>query len=77
MFAPVAGDWAPDPVFHVKLTMIALAAVFAGIVQWSVPRWAAAPRMPAVARFIALISLLLWISAILSASEIPGMEGLG
>src|ERR1035437_4756842 len=33
MFTAGAGDWAPDPVFHVKLFMIAISIVFAIIVQ--------------------------------------------
>ncbi|HEY2646531.1 MAG TPA: DUF6644 family protein [Candidatus Acidoferrales bacterium] len=77
MFTADAGDWAPDPVFHVKLFMIAISIVFAIIVQMGVPRWAAAPEIPNIAKVIALISILLWIATILSASEIPAMEGLG
>jgi len=44
MFAADAGDWAPDPVFHVKLLMIAISIVFAIIVQRGAPTWAAAPE---------------------------------
>jgi len=77
MFAADAGDWAPDPVFHVKLLMIAISIVFAIIVQRGAPTWAAAPEIPSYAKIIALISLLLWIGTILSASEIPALEGLG
>ena len=33
--------------------------------------------MPTSAKVIAIVSLLLWILTILSASEIPAMEGLG
>ena len=77
MFTTAAGDWAPDPVFHVKLAMIIASIVFAIIVQKGVPKWAAAPEIPTSAKIIALISLLLWIATILSASEIPAMEGLG
>ena len=39
MFATDAGDWAPDPVFHVKLLMITLSVVFAIIVQRGSPKW--------------------------------------
>ena len=34
-------------------------------------------EIPKVAKIIALISLVLWIVTILSASEIPALEGLG
>lgn len=77
MFATAAGDWAPDPVFHVKLGMIVISIVFAYLVQRGAPKWAAAPEIPTSAKVIAAIALLLWIATILSASEIPAMEGLG
>ena len=77
MFATAAGDWAPDKVFHIKLGLILLSVVFAIIVQRGVPSWALAPEIPAAAKVIAFISLLLWIATILSASEIPSLEGLG
>ena len=77
MFLTDAGDWAPDPVFHVKLIMIILSIVFAILVQRGAPKWAALPEIPTSAKVIAAIALLLWIATILTASEIPAMEGLG
>jgi hypothetical protein len=77
MFATDAGDWAPDRVFHVKLALIAVSAVFAFIVQRGARKWAQGKEVPRAAKIIALISLLLWIVTILSASEIPALEGLG
>jgi hypothetical protein len=77
MFATDAGDWAPSKVFHVKLTLIAVSAVFAFIVQRGARKWALDPEVPRAAKIIALISLLLWVATILSASEIPALEGLG
>jgi hypothetical protein len=77
MFATDAGDWAPDPVFHWKLGLIVISIVFAILVQRGAPKWAAAPEVPTSAKVIAAIALLLWIVTILSASEIPAMEGLG
>jgi hypothetical protein len=77
MFTADAGDWAPDPVFHVKLAMIILSVVFAVIIQRGVPKWTSLPEIPTSAKVIAAIGLALWILTILSASEIPAMEGLG
>jgi amino acid transporter len=77
MFLTDAGDWAPDPVFHAKLGMIILSIVFAVLVQRGAPKWSEAPEIPTAAKVIATIALLLWILTILSASEIPAMEGLG
>jgi hypothetical protein len=77
MFATAAGDWAPDKVFHWKLTLIVLSVVCTIIVQYCVAMWARAAEIPTYAKIIALISLLLWVVTILSASEIPALEGLG
>jgi len=77
MFATDAGDWAPDDIFHYKLALIAVAVLFAIIVQRGARKWAQTPATPASAKIIAAISLLLWISTILCSSEIPAMRGLG
>ena len=77
MFATAAGDWAPDPVFHVKLLMIAISIALAVLVQVMVPKWGALPEIPTWAKILALVALLFWVGTILSASEIPAMEGLG
>jgi hypothetical protein len=77
MFATAAGDWAPDPIFHWKLGLIALSIVFAIFIQRGVPKWASATEIPGWAKVIAAIALLLWIVTILMSSEIPAMEGLG
>ena len=77
MFATAAGDWAPDPVFHVKLLMITISIALAIVVQVMVPKWGALPEIPTWAKILALVALLFWVGTILSASEIPAMEGLG
>lgn len=77
MFATDAADWAPSRVFHIKLALIATSVAFTLIVQRGVPKWSEASETPGVAKMIALISLVLWIATILSASEIPALEGLG
>jgi hypothetical protein len=76
-FATAAGDWAPDPVFHVKVAMIVVSVIFTIIVQMGVKKWALAAEIPTAAKIIALISLLLWIATIVTSSEIPALEGLG
>lgn len=77
MFLTDAGDWAPDPVFHVKLGLIAFAILMSVLVKVFVPGWAAAPEIPGWAKILAGVALLAWIATILVASEIPAMEGLG
>src|ERR1700722_1932304 len=73
-FATAAGDWGPDPVFHIKVMMILVSLTFTIIVQMGVERWALAPKIPTSAKIIACISLLLWITTIVTASEIPAVE---
>jgi len=77
MFLTDAGDWAPDPVFHVKLALIAVSIILAIIVQYLIPKWSTAVEIPPWAKVVAAIALLSWIATILMASEIPAMEGLG
>ena len=57
--------------------MIVISIALAILVQVMVPKWAVLPEIPAWAKILALVALLFWIGTILSASEIPAMEGLG
>lgn len=77
MFATDAGDWAPDPIFHYKLALIVFSILCAIAVQFLIPSWTAAAKIPTWARVFAAIALLAWIATIVMASEIPAMEGLG
>ena len=77
MFATDAGDWAPSPHFHIKLALIVSSIVFTVIVQKSARKWSEGSDTPAAAKMIALICLLLWVATIVSASEVPALEGLG
>lgn len=77
MFSTQAGDWAPDKIVHIKFFMILISLAFVIIVRMNIRKWSEAPEIPMWAKAVALLSLLLWIATILSASEIPAMEGLG
>jgi hypothetical protein len=77
LFAIEAGDYAVATPFRVKMLIIALAVISALAIEWSVPRWDRAPVMPVTARLIALISIGLWLGAILVSVEIPALTGLG
>ena len=46
-------------------------------IEWSVPKWDRAPVIPVAARLVALISIVLWLRAILVSVEIPALTGLG
>jgi uncharacterized membrane protein len=77
MFATDAGDYYPDKIFRIKMTVILLAVIFAVIVRRNVPKWDRAPVIPAGAKLVAFVSLALWIGAILAGVEIAAISGLG
>jgi Family of unknown function (DUF6644) len=77
MFATDAGDYFPDAVFRTKILLIVLAILFGVIVQRKVPQWDRLPAMSMQAKLVALVSLLLWIGAILAALEVSAYSGLG
>ncbi len=77
LFAVEAGDFAAVTPFRLKMLVIVLAVVSALAIEWSLPKWDRAPAMPVTARVVALISILLWLGAILVSVEIPALTGLG
>jgi uncharacterized membrane protein len=76
MFAGDATAYIPDPTFHMKMYVTLAAVVFGIIVQWRVPKWDRLP-IPAGAKVVALVSLLLWVGAILAGVEVPALSGIG
>ena len=77
MFTTSAGEYLPDTVFRVKMTTILLAVIFTILVQRGLRTWAQLPSVPAEAKLLASISLLLWIGSILAGVEIAAISGLG
>jgi hypothetical protein len=77
LFAVEAGDFATVTPFRLKMLVIALAVVSALATEWGLPNWDRAPAMPVTARVVALISILLWLGAMLVSVEIPALTGLG
>ncbi len=77
LFATEAGDFAAVTPFRVKMIIITLAIISALAIDWSVPKWDRAPVMPLTARLAALISIVLWLGAMLVSVEIPALTGLG
>jgi hypothetical protein len=77
LFTVEAGDFAAATPFRVKMLIIVLAVISALAIEWRVPKWDRAPVMPATARLVALISIVLWLGAILVSVEIPALTGLG
>ena len=77
MFATDATDYFPDLVFRIKMTVLALAIAFTIIVHRSVPSWDKSPVISNGMKTVALISLVLWVGAILAGVEIAAISGLG
>ena len=77
MFAGNAVAYIPESTFHAKMLVTLLAVAFTLAVQSSVPKWDRLPAMPAAAKAVAIVSLLLWIGAILAGVEVPALSGIG
>jgi len=77
LFAVDAGDFAAVTPFRLKMLVIVLAVVSVLAIEWRLPKWEQAAALPVTARIVALVSLLLWLGAILASVEIPALTGLG
>jgi hypothetical protein len=71
MFTGYASQFYPAPVFWIKICVFLLAIVFGVIVQTNVSKWDQMPSMPAAAKVVALLSLILWVGTILASVEVP------
>jgi len=71
MFAGQATTFYPTAVFQIKMGMVLLALLFGVIVQRKLPIWDRAPSVPAAAKWLAFVSLVLWIGTILAGLEVP------
>ena len=77
LFATEAGDYATVTPFHVKMLIVALAFISTLAIERSVTKWSRTPVIPVTAKLLALISIALWLGAILAAVEIAPLTGLG
>ena len=77
LFTPLAGSYAVATPFQLKVLVVAIALVSALCIDRMVPAWDRAPVMPLTARLAALLSMVLWLGAILVSVEIPALTGLG
>ncbi len=71
MFAGQATTFYPTAVFRIKMGIVLLAFIFGVIVQRKSLVWGLAPSVPAAAKWLAFVSLALWIGAILAGLEVP------
>jgi hypothetical protein len=79
MFAGDATTFAPNWVFHIKMTVILFAVIFGVIVQMQARKWAREenPIVPPWGKVLATVSLLLWVGSILAAVEVPSLTNVG
>jgi len=77
MFAGDAPDFGHSWIFQVKVLWIIVALIFGIAVQWKISSWESpeSASMPIGAKLLALISLILWIVAILVSVEVPAISG--
>jgi hypothetical protein len=59
------------------MLVILLAVVFTVVVQVGLRKWNQLPAVPASAKVIAAVSLILWLGAILAGVDIAALSGLG
>lgn len=77
LFASQAAAYVATTPFRVKMLIIVLAVFAALAVEWSVPKCDRARVVPVTAKLLALISIVLWLGALLAAVEISELTGLG
>jgi uncharacterized membrane protein len=77
MFAGTATSYYGNDIFYDKMTVFVLAIVANIIVQKKVRQWNQLPAMPAWAKLIAVVSICLWIGAIIAGVEVPALTGVG
>ena len=77
MFAGSATSYYRNDVFYDKMGVIMLAIVANIIVQQRVHKWDKLPTMPTSAKLIAVLSIGLWIAAIIAGVEVPALTGVG
>jgi len=75
LFANHAPAFADVSYFWLKMLLMLAAAVLSMIVQRNVGKWEQSPSVPAPARLLALISLLLWISVIYASVQVTNNAG--
>jgi uncharacterized membrane protein len=77
MFAGSAVAYYRNDIFYDKVGVILLAIVANIIVQQRVRKWNQLPAMPTWAKLIAVVSIGLWIGAIIAGVEVPALTGVG
>jgi hypothetical protein len=77
MFAGDAVDFYGADTFRVKLLVVLVAVLFGIFVYSKAAAWGEQPSIALGAKFLALLSLVLWIGSILISVEVPAISGVG
>jgi uncharacterized membrane protein len=77
MFAGSAASYYQNDIFYDKVAIVLLAIVANVIVQQRMSKWNRLPAMPASAKVLAAVSIVLWIGAIIAGVEVPALTGVG
>jgi uncharacterized membrane protein len=77
MFAGSAGSYYRNDVFYDKVGVVLLAVVASIVVQRKLPQWNLLPAMPAWGKVLAVVSMGLWIAAIIAGVEVPALTNVG
>jgi len=77
MFAGLATSYYRNDIFYDKVAVVLLAIVANIIVQQKMSKWNRLPAMPASAKLLAVVSIGLWIGAIIAGVEVPALTGVG
>ena len=77
MFAGSATSYYRNDIFYDTVIVVLLAIAASITVQQKVRTWNQSPAMPAWAKLIAVLSIGLWIGAIIAGVEVPALTGIG
>ena len=77
LFTVHATGFAAVTPFRLKIVVIVLAVMSTVAIEWKSATWDRVEVMPLTARLAAVISMVLWLGAILVAVEVPALTGLG
>jgi uncharacterized membrane protein len=77
MFAGSATSYYHNDIFYDKVIVVLLAIAASITVQQKLRSWNQSPAMPAWAKLIAVLSIGLWIGAIIAGVEVPALTGIG
>jgi hypothetical protein len=77
MFAGSAPSYYGNDIFYDKITIILLAIAANVLVLKKIRKWDQLPAMPTWAKLLAVVSIGLWVGAIIAGVEVPALTGVG